>query len=207
MPRSKQQNRFLAVLFWTFLAFWALMAIKPLNRADWLLESILVFLAVPAVLFLHRKMPISTLSYFLIFIFLMLHSVGSHYTYSEVPAGKVVSEWLGFERNQFDRLVHFLWGFLLTIPVFEILRKKVSRKVAAIFMFAVCVIVLTGVLYELMEWAAAMVVAPEAGTAFLGTQGDEWDAQKDMLLNFLGAVASVVFLPLVVRKPEKNSAP
>ena len=200
MPRSKPQNRFLAVLFWTFLAFWALMAIKPLNRADWLLESILVFVAVPFVLFLHRKMPLSTLSYCLIFCFLVLHTVGSHYTYSEVPAGKIVSEWLGFERNHFDRLVHFLWGFLLTIPVFEILRKKVSRKVAAIFIFACCVIVLTGVLYELMEWAAASVVAPEAGTAVLGTQGDEWDAQKDMLLNFLGAVGSVVFLPWVVEK-------
>lgn len=201
MPRSKQQNRFLAVLFWTFLAFWALMAIKPLNRADWLLESILVFVAVPLTVWLHRKMPLSTLSYCLIFIFLVLHTVGSHYTYSEVPAGKIVSGWLGFERNHFDRLVHFLWGFLLTMPVFEVLRKTVSRKVFAIFGFACCFIALTGVLYELMEWAAAMVVAPEAGTAFLGTQGDEWDAQKDMLLNFLGALASAVFLRRVVQKP------
>ena len=203
MPHSKQQNRILKILFWVFILFWGLLAIKPLHRADWLLESILVFIAVPSTLILHRKMPLSTLSYCLIFCFLVVHTIGSHYTYSEVPAGKMVSEWLGFERNHFDRLVHFLWGFLLTMPVFEILRKKVSRKVTAIFIFACCVIVLTGVLYELMEWASAAIVAPETGTAFLGTQGDEWDAQKDMLLNFLGAVASVVFVPWVIRKQNK----
>lgn len=112
----------------------------------------------------------------------------------------MVSDWLGWERNHYDRFVHFLWGFLLTIPIFEILRKKVSRKVRAIFIFACCVIVLVGVLYEFMEWAAAVVVAPEAGTAFLGTQGDEWDAQKDLLLNFSGALASMVFLPWVLPK-------
>jgi putative membrane protein len=153
--------------------------------------------------YVHRKAPLSSFSYTLIFIFLTLHSIGAHYTYSEVPFGKTVSNWLGFERNHFDRFVHFLWGFLLTIPIFEILQKTVSRrKVKVIFFFACCVIVLFGVLYEFMEWAAAMVVAPEAGTAFLGTQGDEWDAQKDLLLNLSGAICSAIFLIWVVKKPK-----
>ena len=98
----------------------------------------------------------------------------------------MVAQWLGWQRNHFDRLVHFLCGFLLTMPVFEFLRKKVSRKVKAIFIFACCILGAFGMLYEVMEWAAAVVVAPDAGTAYLGTQGDEWDAQKDMLLNFVG---------------------
>lgn len=198
MLTGKKRKRYLQVLFWGYLLIWALLGINPVYRDDWFLENILVFLAVPYVLYIHKKMPLSTLSYTLIFVFLVLHSIGSHYTYSEVPAGRWVSDWMGWERNHYDRLVHFLWGFLLTIPIFEILRKKVSRKRWAIFIFACSVIVMVGVLYEFMEWAAAVVVDPEAGTAFLGTQGDVWDAQKDLLLNFTGAVASMVWLPWVL---------
>lgn len=200
MLTGKNRKRYLQILFWGFLFIWALLGIKPVYRSDWFLENILVFLAVPYILYIHRRFHLSTLSYTLIFIFLVLHSIGAHYTYSEVPFGYWLSEQMGWERNHYDRLVHFLWGFLLAMPIFEILRKKVSRKVVAIFLFTCCVIVLVGVLYELMEWAAAIVVAPEAGTAFLGTQGDEWDAQKDLSLNLLGAIGSMVFLPWVVRK-------
>ena len=195
MPSTKKRKQYLRLLLGTFILLWAILAINPNYRYDWFLENILVFLAVPYVLYIHRKMPLSSLSYTLIFVFLVLHSIGSHYTYSEVPAGRWVSDWMGWERNHYDRLVHFLWGFLLTIPIFEILRKKVSRKRWAIFIFACSVIVMVGVLYEFMEWAAAVVVAPEAGTAFLGTQGDVWDAQKDLLLNFTGALASMIWLP------------
>lgn len=203
MRTIKRRKRYLQALFWVFVFVWVLLGLNPSYRFDWFLENILVFLAVPFLFYIHRFAPLSSFSYSLIFVFLMLHSIGAHYTYSEVPAGKMISKWLGWERNHYDRLVHFLWGFLLTIPIFEILRKKVSRKVRAIFIFACCVIVLVGVLYEFMEWAAAVVVAPEAGTAFLGTQGDEWDAQKDLLLNLSGAIASVIFLPFVLPKHSK----
>ncbi|MBC7774924.1 MAG: DUF2238 domain-containing protein [Phycisphaerae bacterium] len=204
MLNEKNRKRYLQILFWGYLLIWALLGINPVHRSDWFLENILVFLAVPYLLYIHRTVRLSTLSYTLIFIFLVLHSIGSHYTYSEVPAGRWVSDWLGWERNHYDRFVHFLWGFLLAMPIFETLRKKVSRKVKAIFIFTCCVIVLVGVLYELMEWAAAVVVASDAGTAFLGTQGDEWDAQKDLLLNLTGAIASMVFLPWVIQKEVKT---
>lgn len=199
MKSGIKRQAYLRILFWVFAGIWVLLAIDPVSRSDWFLENILIFLGVPLVLYVNRHFRLSLLSFTLIFIFLCLHAIGSHYTYSEVPFGKWVSEQLGFERNHYDRFVHFLWGFLLTLPVFEILRKRVSRsKPRAIFLFACSIIVLFGVLYELMEWAAAVVVAPEAGTAFLGTQGDEWDAQKDLLLNFAGSVGSVVFLPFVL---------
>ncbi len=201
MLSGNKKKRYLQGLFWGYLLFWALLGIHPVYRSDWFLENILVVAAVPFILYVHKHFPLSSLSYTLIFCFLVLHSIGSHYTYSEVPAGRMVSDWMGWERNHYDRFVHFLWGFLLTMPIFEILRKKVSRKVWAIFVFAGCIIVLVGVLYELMEWAAAVVVDPEAGTAFLGTQGDVWDAQKDLLMNLCGAVCSVVFLRGVLVKP------
>jgi putative membrane protein len=100
-------------------------------------------------------------------------------------------------------MVHFLWGFLIGMPIFEILNRRVRGHRRAIVFFTLSVIVLVGVLYEFMEWAAALVVAPEAGTAFLGTQGDEWDAQKDLLLNLLGGLASLVFLPQVLRQTRE----
>lgn len=204
MLTEKKRKQYLQLLFWAFVIIWVALGIKPVYRSDWFLENILVFLALPFTLFVHRRYPLTAFSYTLIFVFLVLHSIGAHYTYSEVPVGRLISDWLGWERNHYDRLLHFLFGFLLAMPIFELLRKKVSRKTDAIFIFAVCVVVLVGVLYEFMEWAAAVVVAPEAGTAFLGTQGDEWDAQKDLLLNFLGALVSVVFLPVVLPKLKSN---
>lgn len=199
MLTGENRKWYLQALFWGYLLIWALLGIDPVYRDDWFLENILVFIAVPLIWYVHRKIPLSNLSYTLIFIFLVLHSIGSHYTYSEVPFGRTVSDWMGWERNHYDRFVHFLWGFLLGMPIFEILRKKVSRrKVRAIFLFTCSIIVLVGVLYEFMEWAAAVVVAPEAGTAFLGTQGDEWDAQKDLLLNLCGVIGSGVFLPWIL---------
>lgn len=205
MAGGKKQNRYFQLLLGVFLLIWVLLGIKPVYRSDWFLENILIFLGVPYLLYVQRHMHLSNLSYTLIFIFLTLHSIGAHYTYSEVPLGRMVSDYMGWERNHYDRFVHFLWGFLLTLPIFEILRKKVSRKVRAIYIFACCVIVLVGVLYEFMEWAAAVVVAPEAGTAFLGTQGDEWDAQKDLLLNFLGSLCAIVFIPFVLPKKAADA--
>ncbi|MCC7464642.1 MAG: DUF2238 domain-containing protein [Saprospiraceae bacterium] len=194
---------YLQALFWSFILIWVLLGIKPVYRSDWFLENILVLLAVPFVLFVHRKWPLSNLSYTLVFIFLTLHSVGAHYTYSEVPFGRWLSDIMGWERNHFDRIVHFLWGFLIGMPIFEILNRRMRGRRRAIVFFTLSVIVLVGVLYEFMEWAAALAVAPEAGTAFLGTQGDEWDAQKDLFLNFLGGIASLIFLPLVLRQTRQ----
>lgn len=197
---NKKTKSYLRVLLALFLFIWIILAINPHYRDDWFLENILVFIGLPYLLFMYRRVPLSTLSYTFIFIFLVIHCYGAHYTYSETPAGRAVSDWFGLERNHYDRFVHFMWGLLLTIPVFEIFQKKVGRKVKVNFIFACSILLSLGVAYEMMEWAAAMVVDPEAGTAFLGTQGDEWDAQKDLLLGFLGSVASVMFLPLALRK-------
>jgi putative membrane protein len=206
MPSERFRRIYLRALFWSFILVWVLLGINPVYRSDWFLENILVFLAVPFVWFVHRKWPLSNLSYTLIFLFLTLHSIGAHYTYSEVPFGRWVSDIVGWERNHFDRMVHFLWGFLIGMPIFEILNRRVRGRRRAIIFFTLSVIVLVGVLYEFMEWAAALVVAPEAGTAFLGTQGDEWDAQKDLLLNLLGGMASLIFLPTVLRQTRQQSS-
>ena len=207
MLTEQSRNLYLRALFTSFILIWILLGIDPVYRSDWFLENILVFVAVPFIWFIHRKWPLTNLSYTLIFLFLTLHSVGAHYTYSEVPFGRWVSDLAGWERNHFDRMVHFLWGFLIGMPIFEILNRRVRGRRRAILFFTLSVIVLVGVLYEFMEWAAALVVAPEAGTAFLGTQGDEWDAQKDLFLNLIGGIASLIFLPSVLRQTRQYLPP
>jgi putative membrane protein len=178
-------------LLCAFILIWVALAIKPLYRFDWLLENLLVFISLPLVFFLHRKDYLSVLSYAFIFIFLVLHCIGAHYTYSEVPAGYTISHWFGAERNHYDRIVHFLFGFLLTKPASEIIHKKISIPTPAALLFSFSLIATIGVLYELLEWVVAVVVDPKAGAAYLGSQGDEWDAQKDLLCKMTGSLLSV----------------
>lgn len=196
MPVRNNRNIYLLTLLGIFSVLWIVLAIKPLYRMDWLLENILVFLGIPLLFLIHKRVPLSNLSYTLIFIFFVCHIYGAHYTYAEAPFGRVIGKWFGLERNHYDRLVHFLWGFLLTLPLFEIMRKKVSRKTGIDFLLACSISFAVGAAYELMEWGVAAIVAPDAGKAFLGAQGDEWDAHKDLSVHLLGALVSAVFLPL-----------
>jgi putative membrane protein len=189
-----KKNNYPKILFYAFFLIWILLAVNPTYRFDWFLENLLVFVVVPFTIYIHSKKFISNLSYSLIFIFLVLHVVGSHYTYSEVPAGKIISSWFGSQRNQYDRVVHFLCGLFLTLPVYEIVQAKVKTSRAWCFFTSFSIVSASGVIYELMEWAAAIIVNPQAGTAFLGTQGDEWDAQKDLSLKLLGSVFSLLVI-------------
>lgn len=191
---AEKENLFPKLLGIIFLLAWILLAIKPVYRFDWFLENILVFVSVPFLIFFYRKNFFSDLSYALIFIFLMFHIVGAHYTFSEVPAGKKISECFGWERNHYDRMVHFLFGALLTVPVFEIISQKVSADEKWKLLFSFSLVFTAGGIYELLEWLTAIVVSPEAGSAYLGTQGDEWDAQKDLGLKLAGSLAAVIFL-------------
>lgn len=191
---AENKNLFPKLLGIVFLLAWILLAIKPVYRFDWFLENILVFVSVPFLIFFYRKKFFSNLSYTLIFIFLVFHIVGAHYTFSEVPAGKKISEWIGWERNHYDRLVHFLFGAFLTVPVYEIISRGISAGEKWKLLFSFSLIFTAGGVYELLEWLAAIVVSPEAGTAYLGAQGDVWDAQKDLGLKLAGSLAAAVIL-------------
>jgi putative membrane protein len=134
----------------------------------------------------------SNLSYTLIFIFMVLHTIGSKYTYAEVPFGFFLQELFGFTRNHYDRIVHFSFGFLFAYPVREIFLRVASTKGVWGYYFPFELTAAFSALYELMEWVTAVVVSPEAGDAFLGSQGDIWDAQKDMALATGGAVLAMI---------------
>jgi putative membrane protein len=169
------------------------LAIAPADRMDWLLENGLTFVAVPLAVWGYRRRPLSDRAYVQATVFLVLHTIGAHWTYSEVPAGFWVRDALGLSRNHYDRLVHFAFGLLMLRPVRELGFHGREPGPIALVYFTVAGVALWSLLYEVLEWAVAAVVDPAAGTAYLGTQGDQWDAQKDMGLAVLGALVAAAY--------------
>ena len=164
----------------------------------------MIFLLV--LIFTFRWFKFSNISYTLIFIFAILQTIGAHYTYSLVPIDWFTN-FFGFERNHFDRIVHFSFGFLLAFPFREFLIKSSELKTQFwTFYFPVEMAFATGAVYEIIEWLYAINSAPEAGHAFLGSQGDMWDAQIDMFLAGIGAIISmlITFIVYVIIK-KKNA--
>lgn len=187
------------VLLALFLALATLLGIAPLDRGDWVLENALALLGVLALVFTYKRMRLSRVSYGLIFVFLVLHEIGAHYTYSDVPydawferlTGETLAVRFGFERNHFDRLVHFAYGFLLAYPFREVFVRVAEARGFWSYFLPLDVVMSTSMLYEIIEWLAALVMGEGLGQAFLGTQGDVWDAQKDMLSATLGAALAL----------------
>lgn len=183
-----------------FAIWWTMLAIAPWYREDWLLENLLVFAAVPLLVWSYPRLRLSDAAYTCLFVFLSLHAVGAHYTYAEVPydrwaqtlTGHILSDALGMQRNHFDRLVHFLYGLLVTPAAIELLDARAPQRGPWRWLLPLLFMVSHSTLYELMEWGAAVVFGGELGQAYLGTQGDVWDAQKDSALAALGAAIAVV---------------
>ncbi|MCB1703581.1 MAG: DUF2238 domain-containing protein [Halioglobus sp.] len=191
---NTQGYGFRLALLAIFLVTWSWAAWQPLHPDDWLLENYMVFFWVPVLLVTARFFRLSDISYGLITLFMCLHVVGSHYTYAEVPFGDVLQDWWGAERNMYDRLVHFCFGLLLAYPVREILVRIAQLRGFWAYFFPIDITFSISAIYEIIEWKAAAQVAPELGIAFLGTQGDVWDAQKDMLAAGVGAIVAMLIV-------------
>ena len=177
------------------------LAVSPVERGTWFAENLTVWIILAFVLLLYRRgVRFSNLAYALMFVLVYLHTIGGHYTFAQVPFGWV-TETFHFARNHFDRVAHFSVGFYaFAIAEWLYARKLVANKFL-LFTYPVFVIATIAMTYELVEWVYAASAAPEAGAAYLGSQGDMWDAQKDMLADTLGAiVATAAFF--VVRKPQ-----
>ena len=206
--------RYPGILLGLFCALWLALAIAPLYRQDWLLETLLVLVAVPVLVATRHRLRFSDFAYTCVFAFFCIHEVGAHYTYSLVPYdqwfaaafGTGLNELLGFERNHFDRFVHFLYGLLITPAAIELFARygRYPRVWAALF--PLLFITSHSVIYELVEWTAALVFGGELGQAYLGTQGDVWDAQKDIALALLGASLPVAGYGLAGRLPVRGRA-
>jgi len=207
-------RRFCLILTLLFAAVWILLAIEPHDRSDWALENVLVVAAGFALFFSYKHLLLSRISYAMIFVFLCLHALGSHWTYSLVPydqafeliSGQSFNELVGWQRNQYDRIVHFAYGLLLAYPIRELFLRVAQVKGFWGYFLPVVLTMASSMIYELVEWAAAEVFASELGIAFVGAQGDIWDAQKDMWLATLGALISMAVTAVINVRLQKDFA-
>lgn len=184
-------GRLLSGLLLCYGLFWSWLAVAPVDRFDWLLENLLSLTLVVILVFTYRRFRFSLTSYSLIGLFLTLHAVGSHYTYSEVPFGFWLKDFFALSRNPFDRIAHFSYGLLLVYPIRELLVRMAGVRLAWASFLSLTVILAQSGFFEIAEAVVATVVSPELGSTYLGTQGDEWDAQKDMAAAFTGALLTI----------------
>jgi len=191
-------SKYKIFLILAFLAVWIWAAINPVFPDDWLLENYLVFIFVPLIIVSGIYFRLSDVSYTLITLFMIMHVVGSHYTYAEVPFGDTLQDWLGSSRNMYDRLVHFSFGFLLAYPIREVFLRLAKVKGFWGFYLPLDVTLSFSGFYEIIEWFAVKASGnAEAGIAFLGAQGDVWDAQKDMLAAGIGAMLAMFIIAMI----------
>lgn len=203
-PALPGSDRYVLVLAVLFALEWTALAISPRYRQDWALENALTVAFAAALVLLRNRLPLSRVAYTALFVFLSLHSIGAHYTYSEVPydewtkalTGRSIGEVFGWQRNYYDRLVHFSYGLLLVYPIREILMRFAGVRGIWSYYLPIAIASSTSLDYEVIEWGAASLFGGELGVAYLGAQGDVWDAQKDMILAVLGAVFSMSLLAI-----------
>jgi putative membrane protein len=193
---------FLAV----FLAVWVNSFIGTTDQSNWMLENLLVFIFLGFLLFTYRKYQFSDLSFLFVCIYLCLHVYGSKYTYAENPLGFWLQDQFNWSRNHYDRIVHFSFGFLLAYPMREMFLRWLKFPRWVSWMLPIEITLSIGAFYELIEWAVADLFFPAQGDAYLGTQGDIWDAQKDIFLAFLGAILATTIVSLVKRLGNIYSA-
>jgi putative membrane protein len=184
-----------------YVVLFLVLAINPVDRATWFAENLTVWIILAVILGLYRGgIRFSRLAYVLMFVLIYLHTIGGHYTFALVPFDWV-SDFFGFERNHYDRMAHFSVGFYaFAIAEWLWMKRMVSNRFL-LFTYPVFVIATIAMSYELIEWIYAASAAPEAGMAYLGSQGDIWDAQKDMLADTLGAIVATILF-FIIRKPK-----
>ena len=190
-------NIWLKVFIAFFLINWINSFLGNTDTANWILENALVFLFLGFLIFTHKKFQFSDLSYLLICLYLCLHVYGSKYTYAENPFGYWLKDALDLSRNHYDRIVHFSFGFLLAYPMREMFLKWLKFPSWVAWTLPIEITLSISAFYELIEWAVADVFFKAQGDAYLGTQGDIWDAQKDIFLAFIGSIIATTIVSFV----------
>lgn len=187
------------LLLVAYIVLFGICAINPYERAVWWAENAPVWLTVGAIIWIHLKYHrFSNLALALMSLFIFLHTIGGHYTFARVPFD-FVSEFFGFERNHYDRIAHFSVGFYAYAIAEILLARKLTNSKFILFSYPLFVILAIAGLYELFEWQFAVMSDGTAGIEVLGSQGDIWDAQKDILSDTLGAIFSLTIFWFVKR--------
>ena len=195
--RPFRERRFLQLLCLAMAVIIVVTGYRPERVFDWWLENAaaLTFLAVLGITY--RRLPLSDLSYLLIFVYLSLHEWGAEYKYSDVPLGEWMKPWLHTTRNHYDRVMHFSYGLLLSYPMQEWFMRTVGVTSRWRYLLPVEMTLSFSACYEMLEAFAASVLTPERGEEFVGMQGDIWDSQKDMFMAGCGAITAMLVIAVV----------
>ncbi|WP_077431951.1 DUF2238 domain-containing protein [Pseudomonas sp. C9] len=213
--QPKPYARYDLTLLLVFVSIVVVLGFSPHSRVDWALENLLVLLLVGTLVAASYWFRLSAVSVTLIFVFLCIHELGSHYTYAEVPydrwcadlAGFSLNKALGLHRNHFDRLVHLSYGLFLVYPVREVLLRLTPLRGIWLLFVAMNIMLSTSAIYELVEWIGGAYLGDDTSRAFIGAQNDPWDSQKDMALAVTGAFVSLLVMFLFKVKKQRSSHP
>ncbi|EXB46818.1 inner membrane protein yjdF [Acinetobacter baumannii 146457] len=168
--------------------------IQPFDRTTWWLEVTPVLIVIPILYATHKAFPLSPLLYGLIFLHAIVLIVGGAYSYARVPLGFEMAQWLGLDRNPYDKIGHFMQGFVPAMAAREILiRNHILSKGKMLSFIVICIVLAISASYELIEWAAALLLG-QGAEEFIGTQGDEWDTQSDMFFALIGSITALLLL-------------
>lgn len=196
-----QSGKFLKYLMIGYAVLFLILAINPVDRMTWFVENLTVWIILAVIIGLYLGgIVFSRIAYALMFVLIYLHTIGGHWTFALVPFDWVTN-FFGFSRNHFDRMAHFSVGFYAFAIAEWLWHKKLVANKFLLFTYPIFVIATIAMSYELIEWIYAATANPETGIAYLGSQGDIWDAQKDMLADTLGAIVAVVLF-FIIRKPR-----
>ena len=168
--------------------------IHPFDRGTWVMEVVPVLIIVPLLIYTYKTFPLTNLLYSLIFLHAIVLIVGGAYTYARVPLGFEIAQWFSLDRNPYDKIGHFMQGFVPAIAAREILiRHQILAKGKMLSFIVICIVLAISATYELIEWAAALALG-QGAQEFLGTQGYEWDTQSDMFFALIGVITALLLL-------------
>ncbi|MHB1050634.1 MAG: DUF2238 domain-containing protein [Bacteroidota bacterium] len=201
-----KQNRMIQSVAVVFVIVWIATFAGTTDLSNWILENILTVLFVVFLIGSYKKYQFSDVSYLLIGFYLCLHVYGSQYTYAENPFGYWLKDVFDHSRNHYDRIVHFSFGFLLATPLREIFMQWLRYPSWVAWLLPIELTLSVSAFYELIEWAVADIFFTAQGAAYLGTQGDMWDAQKDVFLALSGAIIATTIVSLIKKMIERKSA-
>lgn len=192
-----KENILLKIYIAIFLICWIVTFINTTDRTNWIIENVLTVILLVSLAATYRKFKFSDLSYTLFFIYILLHIYGAEYTYAENPFGYWLQDALHLSRNYYDRIVHFSFGFMLAYPMRDYFKNHMGWPNWVCWILPIEITMSFSAAYELIEWLVADIFFPEQGAAYLGSQGDIWDAQKDMALAFAGAIICMALFRLL----------
>ena len=191
---TMQRSQVLVVGAAVLVLLLVISGIRPFDQTTWVLEVFPILIAMPLMWVTYRRFPLTNLLYVLIFCHAVVLMVGGAYSYARVPLGFQIQDLLHFSRNPYDKIGHFFQGFVPALVAREIfVRGHYVKAGKMLGVLVICVALAISATYELIEWGAAIWLG-QGADEFLGTQGDPWDTQSDMLFALIGSVAAIVGL-------------